>query len=157
FFPWAAYLAFGVSAGSALRLIAAERLDRAMQWMILAAGLAIACCQYCAHLPYSVYAASDFWLHSPSHVITNQSLTLILLSLPFVCTQYIEREGWSWLRQFGTTTLLVYWVHIELIYGRWIWFFKERLTVVQTSALAVLVILFLLGVSSAKTYRKEVL
>jgi hypothetical protein len=157
FFPWAAYLAFGVSAGSALRLIPAEKLDRAMQWTVLAAGAAIACCQYCVHLPFSIYASSDFWLNSPAQVLTKQSVTLLLLALAFVWTQYIARDGWSWLRQFGTTSLLVYWVHIELIYGRWMWFFKERLTVMETAALAMLVILFLLGISSAKTYRREVL
>jgi hypothetical protein len=29
----------------------------------------------------------------------------------------------------GTTSLLVYWVHIELVYGRWFGFWKQSLTV----------------------------
>jgi hypothetical protein len=155
FFPWGAYLAFGVAAGSALRLIPAEKLDRAMQWAALAAAGAIACCQYCASQPYSVYAASDFWLNSPAQVLTKQSVTVLMLVFAFVWTQYVSPAGWSWLRQFGTTSLLVYWVHIELIYGRWMWFFKERLTVPQTVALSVVVILAMLGLSVAKTRRVE--
>jgi Heparan-alpha-glucosaminide N-acetyltransferase, catalytic len=155
FFPWGAYLAFGVSAGSALRIIPAERLDRAMQWTAFAAAGAIACCQYCANAPYSIYAASDFWLNSPAQVLTKQSATLIMLAFAFVWTQYIAREGWSWLRQLGTTSLLVYWVHIELIYGRWMWFFKEKLNVPEAVALSVAVIVLMLGVSVAKTRRAE--
>ena len=33
------------------------------------------------------------------------------------------------MRQFGTTSLLVYWVHIELVYGRWLYFWKDSLSV----------------------------
>jgi peptidoglycan/LPS O-acetylase OafA/YrhL len=154
-FPWGAYLAFGMSAGSALRLIPAERLARAMQWTALAAAGAIACCQYFAHSNYSIYAASDFWLNSPAQVLTKQGAILIMLACAFLWTQHIAPEGWSWVRQFGTTSLLVYWVHIELIYGRWMWFFKENLNVLQTVVISAAVILFMLGLSVAKTRRVE--
>jgi hypothetical protein len=156
FFPWGAYLAFGVAGGSAIRLIPADGMDRAMQWTALAAGAAIVACQYLAHAPYSIYSASDFWLNSPAQVLTKQSVTLLMLAFAFVWTQYIAKEGWSWVRQFGVTSLLVYWVHIELIYGRWMWFFKNNLTVAQTAVTAVFVILFLLAISTLKTYRVQV-
>ncbi len=126
-----------------------------MQWTALAAAGAIACCQYCAHFPYSIYTASDFWLNSPAQVLTKQSVILIMLACAFVWTQYIARDGWSFVRQFGTTSLLVYWVHIELIYGRWMWFFKENLNVLQTAALSAAVVLLMLGISLAKTRRAE--
>ena len=154
-FPWGPYLAFGVAAGSALRLIPAERLARSMQWTALAAAAAIACCQYCAHSGISIYAASDFWLNSPAQVLTKLGVILLMLAAAFVWTQYIARDGWSWVRQFGTTSLLVYWVHIELIYGRWMWFFKENLNVLETVILSVVVILFMLGISVGKTRRAE--
>jgi hypothetical protein len=154
-FPWGAYLAFGISAGSALRLIPAGRLDRAMQWSALAATAVFACCQYCAHLHFSIYPASDFWLNSPAQVLSKQSAIMIMLAVAFVWTQHIAPNGWSWLRQFGTTSLLVYWVHIELIYGRWLWFFKENLNVLQTVVVATAMILFMLGISVAKTRRAE--
>ena len=157
FFPWGSYLAFGVAAGSALRVIPADQLDRAMQWAALAAAGAIACCQYCANLPYSIYTASDFWLNSPAQALIKQSVTILMLAFAFVWTRYISSNGWSWLRQFGTTSLLVYWVHIELIYGRWLWFFKESLTVAQTVVVAGVVIFAMLGLSVAKTRRVELL
>jgi hypothetical protein len=156
FFPWGAYLAFGVAAGSAIRLIPADSMDRAMQWTAIAAGAAIILCQYLAQAPYSIYSASDYWLNSPAQVLTKQSVTLLMLGFAFVWTQYIAKDGWSWVRQFGVTSLLVYWVHIELVYGRWMWFFKNNLTVAQTAFTAVGVILFMLAISIIKTYRVQV-
>jgi hypothetical protein len=155
-FPWGAYLAFGLSAGSAIRLIPAEKLPRAMQWAALAAAAGIVCCHYCANSGFSIYPSSDFWLNSPAQVLTKQSVTLMLLAFAFLWTQYLApTTGWSWIRQFGTTSLLIYWVHIELIYGRWLWFFKESLNVSQTVVIAVMVVLLMLAISTAKTRRAE--
>ena len=47
--------------------------------------------------------------------------------------------------------LLVYWVHIELVYGRWLWFLKNNLTLAQTAVAAVAVILVMLGISALRT------
>ena len=63
-------------------------------------------------------------------------------------TRYGARDGWSWVRQLGTTSLLVYWVHIELVYGRWLWFFKNNLNVPQVLVAATVVILLMLGIST---------
>ena len=156
FFPWGTYLAFGMAAGSAIRLINPESIERAVQWAALAACGVIVTCQYIANLPYSVYAKSEFWLNSPAQVLTKQSVTLLLLALAFLWTRYVARDGWSWIRQLGTTSLLVYWVHIELVYGRWLWFFKNRLDVAETVVTAAIVILIMLALSTAKTYRHRI-
>ena len=50
-------------------------------------------------------------------------------------------------RQLGTTSLLVYWVHIELVYGRWFGVWKEDLTVPQVVAFT-LVLLVLMAILS---------
>ena len=156
FFPWGAYLAFGMSAGSAIRAIPPEATERAMQWAALLGGGMILACQYLANQPYTIYAKSDFWLNSPAQVLTKLGVVLLLLALAFLWTRYGAKEGWSWVRQFGTTSLLVYWVHIELVYGRGLWFLKGNLTEVQTGIAAVLVILLMLGISTAKAYRHRI-
>lgn len=156
FFPWGAYLAFGIAAGSALRVIRAEKLARAMQWTALAAAAAIVCCHYFANSSLTIYAASDYWLNSPAQVLTKQSVTLVLLAFAFLWTQRLAPGGWSWLRQFGTTSLLVYWVHIELVYGRWLWFLKENLDVAHTIVAALAIMLLMLGISVVKTRRVEI-
>lgn len=153
FFPWAAYLAFGVSAGSIIRMVPKEATERVMQWAALLGGALIFGCQYVANLPFSVYAQSDFWLNSPAQVLIKQGVTLVLTAFAFLWARYAATGGWSWVRQFGTTSLLVYWVHVELIYGRWLWFLKGSLTVTQTLVAAGAVILLMLAISTAKTKR----
>jgi uncharacterized membrane protein len=156
FFPWGAYLAFGISAGSLIRVVPHEGTERLMQWAAIAGGALILACQYFAALPYSIYSKSDYWLNSPAQVLTKLGVTLLLLALAFLWTRNDGRERWSWVRQFGTTSLLVYWVHIELVYGRWLWFFKNSLNVGQTVAVAVGVILLMLAISVVKTYRRRI-
>jgi|SRR5947209_3348426 len=156
FFPWAAYVAFGMSAGSMIRAIPAEATDRAMQWTAIVGGALVLACQYLSNLPISIYTKSEYWLNSPAQVLSKLGVTLLLLAFAFLWTRYARPTGWSWMRQFGTTSLLVYWVHIELVYGRWLWFWKGSLNVGQTVAAAVVVILVMLILSAAKTYRTRI-
>jgi uncharacterized membrane protein len=157
FFPWAAYLAFGLSAGSVLRTLPAEATERAMQWAALCGGALIVACQYFSGLPYSLYTRSEYWLNSPAQVLTKLGVTLLIIAFAYLWTRYAVRGGWSWVRQFGTTSLLVYWVHIELVYGRWLWFWKGGLNVGQTVAAAVALILAMLALSAVKTNRERAL
>jgi uncharacterized membrane protein len=155
FFPWGAYLAFGVSAGSIIRALPADGTERAMQWAALIGGVAIVACQYFGNMSYSIYTRSEFWLNSPAQVLTKLGVLLLLLAFVFLWTRYGAREGWSWVRQFGTTSLLVYWVHIELVYGRGLGFLKNSLTVPQTVVAAVGIILLMLALATIKTYRTQ--
>ncbi len=65
-------------------------------------------------------------------------------------------EGWSWVRQLGTTSLLVYWVHIELIYGRWLASWKGALNVGQTVAAAAVLIVLMVALSYARTNQDRI-
>jgi uncharacterized membrane protein len=156
FFPWAAYLVFGMSAGSLIRILPPESTERAMQWAALTGGALILACEYFSSLPYSIYSKSEYWLNSPAQILTKLGVVLLMLAFAFLWTRYGSRgDAWSWVRQFGTTSLLVYWVHIELVYGRWLWFWKSGLNVGQTVAAALGVILLMLALSTAKTYRQR--
>ncbi len=146
FFPWAAFLAFGMSAGSIVRLVKAEHMNALAQWGGWV-GLALAFgSQYFSNLPYSIYPRSDFWLNSPGLVMIKAGVILMLLSFAFLWTAYAT-TGKSWVRQLGTTSLLIYWVHTELVYGRLLGGLKENLSVNQTVVAAAGVIALMLGLS----------
>lgn len=151
FFPWASFVAFGMSAGSILRIMRKDLMDRFMQWSAVVGFGLILGAQYAANLPYSLYPASEFWLNSPTLILIKLGVILLMLAGAYLWTQYGAAPGWSWVRQFGITSLLVYWVHTELVYGRWLWFWKESLTSGQAAAAAVGVILFMLGLSVLRT------
>jgi len=155
-FPWGAYLAFGMSAGSIIRTVPPDAIERSMQWAAVLGGALILACQYFANAPYQIYAKSEFWLNSPAQILTKLGVTLLLLAFAFLWTRYGAKAGWSWVRQFGTTSLLVYWVHIELVYGRASGLWKGNLNVAQTASAAVIVVLLMLGISLIKTHRERV-
>ena len=126
-----------------------------MQWAALLGGVLILGCQYMANSSFTLYAKSEYWLNSPAQVLTKVGVLFLMVSFAFLWTRYGAGEGWSWIRQFGVTSLLVYWVHIELVYGHASWFFKDNLNVPQTVFAAVIVILLMLAISTMKTHREK--
>jgi uncharacterized membrane protein len=151
FFPWAAFVAFGMSAGSILRLLKAEDVPSAMQWLGWG-GLALAFGAYTiSSMSLSIYPNSDFWLNSPALIFIKLGAILIFIAFAWLWNIRTSAQDWSWVRQFGLTSLLVYWVHVELIYGRWFGVLKEQLTVGQTVFATVLTILLMLLLSLVRT------
>ncbi len=135
FFPWAAFLAFGMAVGSVLRVIEPEDMNRAMLWMLsIALGLIVGS-HYASELPYSFYTKSDFWLNSPWLTLIKLGVTLAVLAAAYLWVQVgVAAPRWSVFVQLGTTSLIVYWVHIEIVYGRWLGIWKEALSVPQVLA-----------------------
>lgn len=154
FFPWAAYLAFGVSAGSILRVVSKADFVKVMPWAAWFGVVLVVAGQYFGNIPYSLYPASDFWLNSPALVFIKIGVILLLLSFAFLWNQYVS-VGWSWVRQLGMASLVVYWVHTEIVYGRWLGGLKESLTVPQTAGMAAIVIASMVGLAYAKTHWRE--
>jgi heparan-alpha-glucosaminide N-acetyltransferase-like protein len=146
-FPWGAYLAFGLAAGSAVPLVKRGEWSRVMQWAALCGFGLLLGGQYFSNLPFSIYSNANFWLNSPALVACKLGITLLLGSGAFLWTEYFS-EGWSWVRLLGTTSLAVYWVHVELLYGRWLSFCKQNLTVWGCVAASLALILTMVGMSA---------
>ena len=61
----------------------------------------------------------DFWHTSPNFFLIRVGLLLAILSVTYAwCRWGAGQWGFSPLIQLGQTSLLVYWVHIEFVYGR---------------------------------------
>jgi hypothetical protein len=60
-------------------------------------------------------------------------------------------QRWSFFRQLGMTSLLVYWVHIELVYGRWFGIWKEAMTVGQVMVFTAVLLALLTALSIFQT------
>jgi uncharacterized membrane protein len=152
FFPWAAFIAFGVAGGTLLKAVRPEHLDRFMQWTaILGFGLVFGS-QYFSNLPYTLYAKSEFWLNSPGLIFIKLGVVLLVGAFAFLWSERSWGPSWSWLRQLGTASLLVYWVHIELVYGRWFPEWKEHLEAWQCALVAggLIVLMVILATLKAK-------
>jgi uncharacterized membrane protein len=147
FFPWAAFIAFGISIGSLLRIARADQMNRVMQWGTLLGLVLIVGGQYFSNMPYSLYPKSEFWLDSPGLIVIKLGVVMVIIAFAFLWSEYAVGNSWSWLRQLGTTSLLVYWVHIELVYGRWFGAWKESLGNLECGIYAAILIAAMLGLS----------
>jgi len=127
-FPWGSYLAFGLAAGSAAAFLRRADWSRVMQWAALLGFALLLAGRYFADLPFSVYPNANFWVDSPALVACKLGITLLLGAGAFLWTEFFS-PGWSSVRLLGTTSLAVYWVHVELVYGRWLSAYKGQLTV----------------------------
>lgn len=154
FFPWGAFVAFGVSLGSLIRLASPEELERAMQWLAVIGCVLIVASQRLSDWP-SLYGKSEFWLNSPFMILIKTGVIFLIIAFAFLWTKHTG-NAWSWVAQLGTTSLLVYWVHIELIYGRWLSFWHSNLTIGQCAIGAVLIIVSMVLLSLAQTHRAQV-
>jgi uncharacterized membrane protein len=150
FFPCGAYVAFGLSAGAILKRLAADRVERTMQWALLTGLAMIGAGEYFANIPYSIYAKSNFWTDSPALIIIRVGLMLAILAAAFLWTEFGAGTGWSWVQTMGKTSLMVYWVHVVLVYGRVFGRWKKALDIPQVTAVTIGITLLMLLLSAGK-------
>ncbi len=156
FFPWASFLAFGMATGSVLRAVKQEDLGRTMLW-ILSIGVGLGVLAHSlSNMGYSLYPKSEFWLNSPAMILTKLAFVLGILGLSYLWVNSSSKERWSMFRQLGTTSLLVYWVHIEIVYGRWLGIWKEGLTVQQVLIFTALLMALMIVLSVLRTRHKSI-
>ena len=140
-----------LGAGTVLRLLPIERLHHAMQWFCLSGLSLVVCAHYFSNLPFSLYPNVNFWLNSPGLIFIKLGVTMVFVSFSYLWMDLYAGKSWSWVRQLGTTSMLVYWVHIELVYGRWLGGWKENLSVPQTALMAASLIGLMVIVSLGQT------
>jgi len=151
FFPWAAFIAFGMSFGSLIRIVSVDQMSRGMQWLALG-GIALAFgVSAISVFQTALYPKSDFWLDGPALIFIKLGVLLLMAAFSYVWLLQESAQRWSWIRQLGTTSLLVYWVHIELVYGHWLGWMKLNLDVGQTVMTAAAITAAMVGLSWIRT------
>lgn len=118
FFPWAAFVFAGAFVGifiDAARTVASETR---LNVRVGLAGLLLAAAGYAASLLPSPYANSYFWTTSPAFFFLRTGILVALVGLAYA---WQRRPGgttkWSPLQQLGRTSLFIYWIHVEMVYG----------------------------------------
>jgi uncharacterized membrane protein len=117
FLPWGAFVLAGVIAGLLLDATPPTREGRLHLWLTFG-GLGVAALSVAAlNLP-SPYASSNFWTSSPCYFFFRVGLMTAAIAAAFA---WQSRPGgsvsWSPLQQLGRSSLFVYWIHVELVYG----------------------------------------
>jgi uncharacterized membrane protein len=155
FFPCASYLAFGLAAGTIAKRAAADRVERVMQWSVLIGITAIFVAQYLTNLPYSVYTKSSFWSDSPGLIAIRLGVILLLAPAAYLWTEYCAGDGWSFMQTLGKNSLMVYWVHIMIVYGIVVRPIKRQLSIPQTLLATAVVVGLMVALSVWWLKRKD--
>ena len=119
-FPWAAFAFIGLAVGFFLLSDWAKQRGAATFVLAGAGGIGlIYVARWLDARPQQLYASYDFWHTSPNFFLIRVGLLLAFLSATYLwCRWGAGQWGFSPLIQLGHTSLLVYWVHIEFVYGR---------------------------------------
>ena len=118
FFPWAGFLFGGVIVGD---LMHGARLGRIKQ-VVLQNGLAVSSgagvvLAWFASFQPSIYASASFWHDSPTFFFIRLGLVTLLVPIAWVLEQLLAGRLFMPLATFGRSSLFVYWIHVEMVYG----------------------------------------
>ncbi|MBV9182940.1 MAG: DUF1624 domain-containing protein [Acidobacteria bacterium] len=156
-FPWAAFALTGLALGCLWMTNSARRSPSVCFFLCGAAGLLLVSAgKYFDSRPIQLYPVYDFWHTSPNFFLIRLGLLLVLVNLAYAwCRWGFGQWGFSPLIQLGNTSLLVYWVHIELVYGRFTILPRHSQTIRGASIGLLSITLAMLALSVARTKWKE--
>jgi uncharacterized membrane protein len=119
-FPWIAFAFVGLASGFILQSQWARQRETATFFLAGTAGLVfIATARWLDAQPHQLYATYDYWHTSPNFWLIRVGMLLVILTASYAwCRWGAGQWGFSPLIQLGQASLLVYWVHIEFVYGR---------------------------------------
>jgi uncharacterized membrane protein len=152
-FPWVAFAFAGMAAGLALLSDWARRHEALALPLLGAAGVALVeGARWLEAQPTQLYPVHDFWHTSPNFFLIRLGLLLGILWGSYVwCRWGLGTKGFSPVIQLGNTSLLVYWVHIEFVYGRFSILPKHAQSIRGASLGLATIILAMLGLSLLRT------
>jgi uncharacterized membrane protein len=151
-FPWAGFAALGAAAGVVLASWRGRgREARLFGGMAALGTVLIPLGLWADRVLPAVYPRYDFWHTSPAYFAVKTGIVLLVMAA--AC--FFDRlPGQGPIRQLGRTSLLVYWVHLEVIYGdHLVPGFRRNLPLGQAVVAVAILMLAMLALSYARTAR----
>jgi uncharacterized membrane protein len=123
-FPWVGFAFLGLAAGF---IILSDWARNREDQVLIGAGMVGVALIVGAdafeskfRLPIAIDPVHDFWHTSLTFFLIRAGMLLVILSMSYVwCAKGFGQHGFSPLIQLGQASLLVYWVHIEFVYGKY--------------------------------------
>ena len=167
-FPWTAFAFAGLGAG--FILFSEKARQRTVPILTAFAGIggaAILAAYGLDHSSIQIFPIYDYWHTSPNFLMMRVGMLLMICLLAYAWTSWAlpmlspggsDSTGeapwavrFSPLIQLGKTSLLVYWVHIEFVYGRFSLLPKRGVGIATATRGLVEIFLFMLILSIART------
>jgi uncharacterized membrane protein len=135
-FPWIGF-AF---AGAAVGVLIAKARDRAKEWRLFAmvgiVGVALVGLGFLAASWPSIYLDSSFWTTSPTYFAIRAGAMMAAIALIYAFDRGASHDSLAvrLVGRLGRSSLFVYWIHVELVYGYASWPIRRRLPLWGTAA-----------------------
>lgn len=157
-FPWTGFAFAGLAAGAILFSDwARERTAQILACFAALGAAAILIARQLDHSSFQLYSTYDYWHTSPNFFMMRVGMLLMIAFLVYawcrwgLATRGSSVWGFSPLIQLGQTSLLVYWVHIEFVYGRFSILPKRAVGIATASRGLLEICVFMLILSMLRT------
>jgi uncharacterized membrane protein len=130
-FPWAGFVFAGAACGVLLAATRQMRTERRLQTAFAICGVAlVALGQYLSTQP-TIYRDSSFWTTSPTWFVMRVGILMIGVAAIYALGEMAMRWNITVpaLERIGRSSLFIYWIHVELVYGYATWLLRGRLPV----------------------------
>ena len=155
-FPWSAFAFAGLAVGFILQSEWARTRQTPIFMSLGLVGLVIIeISRWLDAQPHHLYPVYDYWHTSPEFFLIRVGMLLLILTGSYAwCRWGAGQWGFSPLIQLGQASLLVYWVHIEFVYGRFS-ILAKRAQTIGTATMGLLIItLAMLALAYIRTHYK---
>jgi uncharacterized membrane protein len=135
-FPWAGFVFAGGAVGAVLAEAGDDRVERRLHIVLGAAGAGLIALGFYAAGRPSIYCVASFWTSSPTWFAIRVGILMVAVAAVYglfaaLPHSHRRREGNSLtidpLARLGRSSLFVYWIHVELVYGYTSWLIRGRL------------------------------
>jgi len=117
-FPWAAFVPAGAATGVLIDLARTPATEARLNAGLAVVGALLAGGAYAASFLPTPYAKSNFWTSSPSFFFLRTGLMTLTIAVAYAWERRPSAgKRWSPLRLLGQTSLFIYWIHVEMVYG----------------------------------------
>jgi len=119
-FPWSAFAFAGLAVGFLLQSQWTRAREAQVFLFVGAAGVGLVeLARWLDARPRQVYPVYDYWHTSPNFFLIRLGMLLVIVTASYAWCRWCPAQGrFSPGIQLGQASLLVYWVHIEFVYGR---------------------------------------
>jgi uncharacterized membrane protein len=155
-FPWTGFAFAGLAVGFILQSDWARKREARIFFVLGGLGaVLIEASRWLDAQPHQIYPVYDYWHTSPEFFLIRIGMLLVILTACYAwCRWGLAQKGFSPLIQLGQASLLVYWVHIEFVYGRVSILRKHAQTIGGASLGLLIICLAMLALAYVRTHFK---
>ena len=165
-FPWTGFAFAGLAVGFILQSQWARAHEARIFFSSGVAGVVlIELSRWLDAQPRQLYPVYNYWLTSPQFFLIRVGMLLVIMTAAYAWCRWVvgkrlvgklRLSQWSFspLIQLGQASLLVYWVHIEFVYGRVSILPKHKMGIGGASAGLLVITLAMLALAWIRTHAK---